>query len=350
MILELLLFAIIFSAVLSVPALFIHRIGAGKISDGGARETKEKLGRWGNFKANMGPQVRELRFSLRRIRKSPLSMAGISIIVFFAIIAVLAPMLAPPADPNRPYNIPRDGFSQTPKPPSEAHPFGTTEGQFDIYYGVIWGTRTAFTVGLLVVGASMLVGIVLGALAGYFGGIIDEIIMRVTDIFFAVPALILAMAFVTAMGPGLDSVMKALILVWWPVYARLVRGEVLQAKQETYVEAARAMGASNIRIITRHVLPNTLFSVLVMASLDLGAVVLTAAGLSFIGLGAPLGYADWGQMISFSRNWIVGPPGQPFLYWYTVLIPGLFIFFFVLGWSLLGDAVRDILDPKLRRK
>lgn len=312
--------------------------------------TKEKSSRWQNFKANMEPQVRELKFSLRRIRKSPLSLAGISIIVFFAIIAVLAPVLAPPADPNRPYNIPRDGFSQTPKPPNEVHPFGTTEGQFDIYYGVIWGTRTAFTVGLFVVGASILVGIVLGALAGYFGGIIDEIIMRVTDIFFAVPALILAMAFVTAMGPGLDSVMKALILVWWPVYARLVRGEVLQAKQETYVEAARAMGASNLRIITRHVLPNTLFSVLVMASLDLGAVVLTAAGLSFIGLGAPLGYADWGQMISFSRNWIVGPPGQPFLYWYTVLIPGLFIFFFVLGWSLLGDAVRDILDPKLRRK
>ncbi|MEM3514780.1 MAG: ABC transporter permease [Candidatus Hadarchaeum sp.] len=350
MILELLLFAIIFSAVLSVPALFIRRIGAGKISEGKPRETKEKLSRWGNFKANMGPQVKELKFSLRRIRKSPLSMAGISIIVFFAIIAVLAPVLAPPADPNRPYNIPRDGFSQTPKPPSEAHPFGTTEGQFDIYYGVIWGTRTAFTVGLLVVGASMVVGIALGALAGYFGGIIDETIMRVTDIFFAVPALILAMAFVTAMGPGLGSVMKALILVWWPVYARLVRGEVLQAKQETYVEAARAMGASNFRIITKHVLPNTLFSVLVMASLDLGAVVLTAAGLSFIGLGAPLGYADWGQMISFSRNWIVGPPGQPFLYWYTVLIPGLFIFFFVLGWSLLGDAVRDILDPKLRRK
>ncbi|MGQ9787919.1 MAG: ABC transporter permease [Candidatus Hadarchaeaceae archaeon] len=350
MILELLLIAIVFSAVLSVPALFINRSRSGKIPSPSSGMTGERLSRWENFRANMGPQIRELKFSLRRIRKSPLSMAGISIIAFFAIIAVLAPVLAPPADHNRPYNIPRDGFSQTPKPPSETHPFGTTEGQFDIYYGVIWGTRTAFTVGLLVVGASMLVGIVLGALAGYFGGIIDEIIMRTTDIFFAVPALILAMAFVTAMGPGLDSVMKALILVWWPVYARLIRGEVLQAKQETYVEAARAMGASNLRIVTRHVLPNTLFSVLVMASLDLGAVVLTAAGLSFIGLGAPLGYADWGQMISFSRNWIVGPPGQPFLYWYTVLIPGLFIFFFVLGWSLLGDAVRDIMDPKLRRK
>jgi len=345
MIATLLFLAVVFSAILCLPVLVI-RGRVEKISGG----TGEKTGRWENFKANLRPQIKELKFSLKRLRKSPLSIAGITIITFFAIIAVLAPVLAPPADPNRPYNIPRDGFSQTPKPPNENHPFGTTEGQFDIYYGVIWGTRTAFTVGLMVVGASILVGIVLGALSGYFGGIIDEIIMRVTDVFFAVPALILAMAFVTAMGPGLDSVMKALILVWWPVYARLIRGEVLQAKQETYVEAARAMGASNFRIITRHVLPNTIFSVLVMASLDLGAVVLTAAGLSFIGLGAPLGYADWGQMISFSRNWIVGPPGQPFLYWYTVLIPGLFIFFFVLGWSLLGDAVRDILDPKLRRK
>lgn len=341
------IFAVI-SYLLFLP--FFRKDRADKISKLSVNNPGGKATRLENFKANMKPRIRELKFSLKRIRKSPLSIIGISIILFFAVIAILAPVLAPPADPYRPYNIPRDGFVATPKPPNENHTFGTTEGQFDIYYGVIWGTRTAFIVGLMVVGASLLIGIVLGAIAGYYGGIIDEIIMRVTDIFFAVPALILAMAFVTAMGPSLDSVMKALIIVWWPVYARLIRGEVLQIKQETYVEAAKSMGASDFRIITRHVLPNTIFSVLVMASLDLGAVVLTAAGLSFIGLGAPLGYADWGQMISFSRNWIVGPPGQPFAYWYTVLIPGLFIFFFVLGWSLLGDAVRDVLDPKLRRK
>ncbi len=310
----------------------------------------KRSSRLNDFKANLRPRARELRFSLSRIRKSPLSLVGISIILFFVVIAILAPVLAPSPDLARPYNIPRDGFSPVPRPPNENHVFGTTEGQFDIYYGVIWGTRTAFAVGLLVVGASLLIGIVLGALAGYYGGIIDEIVMRVTDIFFAVPSIILAMAFVAAFGTGLENVMKALVIVWWPSYARLIRGEMLSVKQETYVEAARSMGASDFRIITKHLLPNTMFAVLVMASLDLGAVVLTAAGLSFLGLGAPLGFADWGQMISFSRNWIVGPIGQPFAYWYTVLIPGLFIFFFVLGWSLLGDALRDVLDPKLRRK
>jgi peptide/nickel transport system permease protein len=158
------------------------------------------------------------------------------------------------------------------------------------------------------------------------------------------------MAFVTAFGASLDSVMKALILVWWPSYARLIRAEVLTVREEDYVEAAKSIGSSDFRIIVKHVLPNSIYPILVMASLDMGAVVLVAAALSFLGLGAPVGYADWGQMASFSRNWIVGPPGEPLAYWYTVVIPGLFIFFFVLGWNLLGDAFRDILDPKLRRR
>ena len=305
--------------------------------------------RWIKFKASMAPRIRELRFSLRRIKDSPLSLIGITIIVVFAAIAVLAPVLASP-NPRDTYLIPRDGFSPTPRPPNENHRFGTTEGQFDIYYGVIWGTRTAFRVSILVVGSALLIGLVIGSIAGYYGGIIDEIFMRITDIFLAFPYIILIMAFVTAMGASLDSVLKALIIVWWPSYARLIRAEVLSVREEDYVEAAKAVGGSDFRVIIRHVLPNSIYPVLVMASLDMGAIVLTAAAMSFLGLGAPMGYADWGQMISFSRNWIVGPPGQPFAYWYTVVIPGLFIFFFVLGWSLLGDAFRDILDPKLRRR
>jgi len=293
----------------------------------------------------------ELRFWLHQLRKNPLSIIGITILLIFVIIAILAPVLAPPPEGHiDPYMIPRDGYSPIPQPPSAEHPFGTTEGQYDILYGVIWGTRSAFKVGLLVVGTVLVIGVVLGSIAGYFGGIIDEIIMRITDVFLAFPALILAMAISVALGPSLNTVIIALIIVSWPSYARLIRGDILAVREEDYVEAARGIGTSNLRIIVRHVLPNSIYPTLVMASLDIGAVVLSAAALSFLGLGAQPGYVDWGQMISFARNWIVGRTGDPFAYWYTVTIPGLFILFFVLGWNLLGDAFRDILDPRLTKR
>jgi peptide/nickel transport system permease protein len=287
----------------------------------------------------------------RQLVKNPLSLAGVIIIFIFAFIAIFAPLIAPPPEGHwDAYLIPRDGFSATPQPPSEEHPFGTTEGQYDIFYGVIWGTRTAFRIGFVVMAIVVVIGIVLGSLAGYFGGVVDEVIMRITDIFLAFPFLILAMAITVALGQSLTSVMIALTVVSWPSYARLIRGDILQVREEDYVEAARGAGASSFRVIMRHVLPNAIYPTLVMASLDIGAVVLSAAALSFLGLGAPEGYADWGQMIQFARNWIVGPPADPLRYWYAVTIPGLFIFFFVLGWNLLGDAFRDILDPRLARR
>ena len=289
-----------------------------------------------------------VRYFFYQLRKNPLSILGISIILVFLVIALLAPVIAPPPEGHtETYQIPRSGFSPTPQPPNAEHPFGTTEGQYDIFYGVIWGTRTAFQVGLLVVGATLILGIFLGSIAGYFGGIIDEIIMRITDIFLAFPPLILAMAITVALGPSITSVMFALIIVYWPSYTRLIRGDILSIREEDYVEATRGVGSSHARIIIRHILPNAIFPSLIMASLDIGAVVLAAAALSFLGLGAPEGYADWGQMIQFARNWIVGPPGNPLAYWYTVTIPGLFILFFVLGWNLIGDAFRDILDPRM---
>ena len=292
-----------------------------------------------------------LRFVLYQLKKNPLSIIGVAILITFIIIAILAPFIAPPPEGHYDrYMIPRDGFSPTPQPPSEEHIFGTTEGQYDIFYGVIWGTRSAFQVGLIVIGVVLVIGILLGSLSGYFGGIIDEIIMRITDIFMAFPALILAMAITVALGPSLKSVMLALITVSWPPYARLIRGDILVVREEDYVEASRGIGSSHLRIITRHILPNSIYPTLIMASLDIGAVVLAAAALSFLGLGAPEGYADWGQMINFSRNWIVGPPGDPLAYWYTVTIPGIFIFLFVMGWNLLGDSFRDILDPRLARR
>lgn len=291
------------------------------------------------------------KFMARQLVKNPLSLAGIIIITVFVIIAIFAPLIAPTPEGHRdPYMIPRDGYSATPQPPNEEHIFGTTEGQYDIFYGVIWGTRSAFHVGLVVIGVVLAVGIVLGSLAGYFGGVLDEVIMRITDIFLAFPALILAMAIVAALGPSLKSVMIALTVVSWPSYARLIRGDILQVREEDYIEASRGIGASSGRVIIRHVLPNAIYPTLVMASLDIGAVVLAAAALSFLGLGAPEGYADWGQLTSFARNWIVGPSSDPLRYWYAVTIPGLFILFFVLGWNLLGDAFRDILDPRLARR
>ena len=291
------------------------------------------------------------KFMARQLVRNPLSLMGIIILVVFTIIAIFAPLIAPPPEGHlNHYMIPREGYSATPQPPSEEHIFGTTQGQYDIFYGVIWGTRTAFRVGLAVIGVVLTLGIVLGSLAGYFGGLLDEVIMRITDIFLAFPALILAMALVAVLGPSLRSVMIALTVVSWPSYARLIRGDILQVREEDYIEASRGLGASSGRVIIRHALPNSIYPTLVMASLEIGAVVLAAAALSFLGLGAPEGYADWGQLTSFARNWIVGPPGNSLKYWYAVTIPGLFILFFVMGWNLLGDAFRDILDPRLARR
>jgi peptide/nickel transport system permease protein len=295
--------------------------------------------------------VSDWKFAARQLVRNPLSLTGVIIIAIFVIIAIFAPLIAPtPTGQLNPYMIPRDGFWAQPEPPSAEHPFGTTQGQYDIFYGVIWGTRSAFRVALVVMSITLLIGIVLGSLAGYFGGVLDEVLMRITDIFMAFPWLILAMALVAALGPSLRSVMIALCIVWWPSYARLIRGDILQVREEDYVEAARGLGASSRRVIMRHVLPNAIYPALIMASLDIGAVVLSAAALSFLGLGAPEGYADWGQLTQFAQNWIVGPLNDPLKYWYAVTIPGLFIFFFVLGWNLLGDAFRDIFDPRLARR
>ncbi len=283
------------------------------------------------------------------LKKSPLSITGLGILLFFILIALLAPILAPPIPGEKdPYLIPRDGYWQEPRPPSENHIFGTTDGQFDIFYGCVWGTRTAFYVGIVTVVFSLMIGITTGSISGFYGGKLDEVLMRITDVWYALPSLILAMAFVIIFGASLDSVIIAIMLVNWPSYARLMRSEVLRVREEDYIEAATAIGCSKFRVLGKHILPNTIYPVLIVASLDTGSIVLWAAALSFLGLGAPYGYADWGQMIAFSRDWITF--GNPYAYWYTFTIPGLFIFTFVLGWSLLGDAFRDILDPMIRRR
>jgi len=304
---------------------------------------------------------------LKKLFSNATSLIGIVLLVFFIMIALFAPAITPPLSDD-PYQIPRMSWDINPQPPGslmsddmkEIYGFlekevkwekaicGTAEGGYDIFYGLIWGTRTAFKIGIITVLISMLIGVILGSISAYFGGWIDEILMRITDIFLSFPFLVAAMVLTTVLGRGLDKVMIALISFGWMGYARLIRGSILSTKEETYVMAAKALGVNDARIIWKHLLPNTIFPVMVQGSMNIGSMVITAAALSFLGVGAPVGYADWGQMVSFARNWIIGSPGHPGQYWYAVFYPGIFIVLFVLSWNLIGDTLRDILDPRLR--
>jgi peptide/nickel transport system permease protein len=317
-----------------------------------------------------------------RLLKNPTSLAGIILLVLFCLIALLAPVIAPiPENSRDPYLIPRDGFRTEPSPPSEEHRLGTTEGQYDILYGVVWGTRTAFRIGVVITALTLFVGLLIGSVSAFYGGFVDEGLMRVTEIFQAFPFLLAAitmtavlqtiygrgeaevltffaqiLAFFTFGQPPSEKVdpvqlsiltgMLAIIVFGWMTYARVIRGNILAVREFEYSMAAKVIGANDMRVLFRHLLPNAVFPVLVLASMDIGSYVLTFAALSFLGLGAQKGYADWGQMISFARNWI------PSLatYWYIVVYPGVAIVLFVLAWNLVGDALRDILDPRLRGK
>ena len=319
---------------------------------------------------------------IKKLLSNPTSLVGILLLLAFAVIAVLAPWIAPPPENSRdPYMIPRDGFGSAPRPPSEEHRFGTTEGQYDIYYGVVWGTRTAFRVGVVITIFTATIGLTIGSLAAYYGGLLDEILMRITEIFQAFPfllaAITLSSVLQTVYGRGeagplmflakvlavltfghnptrpVDPIqlqivtgMLAIISFGWMTYARVIRGNILTVRELEYVLAARTVGASNQRILLRHLLPNSIFPVLVIASMNTGAYVLNFAALSFLGLGAQRGYADWGQMINFARNWI------PSLaeHWHIVIYPGVAIVLFVLAWNLVGDVLRDVLDPRMRGK
>ena len=299
---------------------------------------------------NTHPRLRELNYTLYRIFRNPSAVIGFTLLLFFLGVALWAPVLAPPKYAYNPYQMPHKGFSPTPKPPGAGAVFGTTSGQYDIYYGVVWGTRTAFKIGLFVVLWSGLVGVSLGAVAGYYGGWLDEMLMRVTDVMWAIPTLVLAMAIVVAFGRGLDKVMIALALIQWRWYVRVIRSEILTLRDQDFVQAARLMGVGDFTIIRRHIVPNAIYPVLIMASMDMGSMVITASFMSFVGLGSPKGYADWGQMVALARNYIVGPPDDPLRFWYTIVIPGACIILFVLAWNLIGDALRDAFDPKLRRR
>lgn len=287
-------------------------------------------------------------FFLRLVR-DPLGAAGFVLVLFWVIIALLAPVISPPQNQRNPYAIARTGFSSIPQPPSEKAVFGRTSGGYDILYGIVWGSRTAFRVGLIVVSCTSLIGIILGGLGAFIGGWIDETVMRVTDLFMSFPFLIAVIVMSIVLGKGLDKVILALIIFGWRHYARIMRSEVLSVRERDFVSAAKSLGASKLRIFFRHVLPNSVFPVFVLATIDIGTMVRIAAALSFLGVGAEPGYADWGQMINFSRQWLLGIVGDPFCYWYTYTYPAIAILTFVLGWSLLGDVLRDIFDPRMQK-
>lgn len=289
----------------------------------------------------------ETRKALRRLFSNVSGVLGVVLLGFFVVIALFAPLLAPPKAGRDPYFMPVVTWSADPLPPSREHPFGVA-GKRDIFYGVVWGTRTAFRIGILVTLASTAIGLFVGSLAGYFGKILDEILMRVTDIFMAIPFLVAAMVLTTVLGTGLDKVMIALVVFSWMYPARLIRGNILQVKEEQFVLAAKSLGVSDFVVILRHVLPNAIFPVLIQASMRMGSLVITAAALSFLGLGAPQGYADWGALLNYARNWMLGGYGATFKYWYMIAFPGGAMVLFVLAWNLLGDALRDAFDPRLR--
>ncbi len=228
------------------------------------------------------------------------------------------------------------------------HLLGAASGGWDIFYGIIWGTRTALKIGVIIEGMCLLFGVLIGSISAFYGGWLDDLIMRITEIFMAFPfimaALTLSAILTPIVGKGIWPPVIALIVFGWMGYARLIRGDILSVRELDYVLAARVIGARDSRILTRHIIPNAIYPTLVLASMDIGSLVISFAALSFLGIGTEVGYADWGQLIAFARNWI--PTLQT--YWYIVVFPGVVLILFVLGWNLVGDALRDIMDPKMR--
>jgi peptide/nickel transport system permease protein len=280
---------------------------------------------------------RELRRHLRLFARSASSVAGLAIVLLFLLVAAVGPWIVPfPEDARGAVHLERKLQA-----PGAVHWFGTDEVGNDVYTRVVLGARVSLQIGLIITALAALVGVPLGIVAGYLGGALGELIMRVTDLFLSVPALVLALAVVGALGPGILNAMLAVALVWWPGYVRLLQGKTLALKQETYVEAARAVGTGRLRIVFVHILPNCVSPIVVKASMDMGTAILTAASLGFIGLGAQPPYPEWGAMISYGRNYL------PTWWWYSAF-PGLAIYLTVLGFNLLGDGLRDVLDPKSR--
>ena len=226
-------------------------------------------------------------------------------------------------------------------PPSRSHALGTDEVGRDVLSRIIWGARISLQIGLTIVFFAAAIGLLVGLISGYFGGILDQVLMRFTDMFMSFPTLVLAIAMTAALGPSLFNAVLAMIVVWWPIYARLIRAEVLTVKEKEYVKAIQALGAHPFKILFFHVLPNSIDVIIVRASIDFGNAVMFCAALSFIGLGAQPPQPEWGAMVTAGRDYLRDA-------WWLVTFPGLAIFLTVMAFNLFGDSLRDFLDPKLR--
>jgi len=271
----------------------------------------------------------------RLLGSSPLITAGGAVALLIVLVAVFAPLLAPfPADAGSATN-PVAALQA----PSLHHLFGTDQVGRDVFSRVLYGARVSPLVALLVLVIACVVGIPLGVVAGYFGGVADEAIMRITDIFLAFPSLLLSLAFAAVLPPSLTSLTIAIAITWWPWYTRLIRGQAASVAGRPYVESCRALGIPAWRILLRHVLPNSITPLIVQVSLDFGGVILTASALSFLGLGAQDPTPDWGLMVAEGQNYFTTQ-------WWLVTYPGLAILLTALAFNLLGDGLRDVLDPR----
>jgi peptide/nickel transport system permease protein len=276
------------------------------------------------------------KLALQQLKKNKIAIIGLIIIITLAFIALFAPFIAPhdPIEQNLEKRL---------LPPCREYPMGTDDLGRCLLSRIIYGARVSLQLGVIVVGIITVIGVTLGLISGYYGGIIDEIIMRLVDVVLAFPGIILALAVAGALGPGLFNVMLALAIVGWTGLARVVRGSVLSVKEKEFVESARSLGCSDLHIMTRHILPNVMAPVIVLATLDMAFIILAAAGLSFLGLGAQPPTPEWGSMLNSGRAFMRTAP-------HLTTFPGLAIMIAVLAFNFLGDGLRDALDPRQQRE
>lgn len=270
---------------------------------------------------------------MSRLMRDPLALAGMSLVILFFLVALAAPLISP-RDPNMINAIRRlEG-------PSGMHLLGTDNLGRDLLSRLIWGSRWSLGTVSLATMLIMSIGVLVGTVAGFYGGLVDEVLMRVVDVLLAFPSLLLALAITGLLGPGITSVIIALVSVWWASYARIVRGLVMAMRDRDFVVAARSLGAGDVHIIFHHVLPNVLPSIVVLATLEMGDLILAVAGLGFLGVGVQAPVAEWGTMVNEGRAFLLSAPQ-------LMIYPGLALSLAVIGFNLLGDSLRDLLDPRL---
>jgi peptide/nickel transport system permease protein len=276
-----------------------------------------------------------LRSALRRLRRDKAAVAGCIIIISLVIVAIFAPFMSP-------YDPLEQNYDELLRPPSFSHPLGADQYGRDLLTRIIFGCRYTLLIGVAIVAIQLLIGVTLGLIAGYYGGIIESIIMRMTDVMLSIPSIVLAVTIAGFLGGGIQNVIIAVGIIGWRAYTRLVRGEVLSTKEEPFVEAAKAIGCGDSRIILRHILPHTLAPVIAYSSLSVAIAILWAAALSFLGLGAQPPTPEWGAMLADGREFMIDA-------WWIATFPGVAIMITVLGFSFFGDALTNILNPKMEK-